>query len=184
MARKDSKGYNLYTGEFQRKDGRYAYSYTDRMGERHTIYKKSLVELREAEKKLKRDYDDGLDPSKAKNVEVNHMVEAYLDTKHNLKVTTKGTYVHMFQNYIKDDFGKRKIIDVKYSDVKKYEFKGKRVFTAEEYVEFSGTHCGHIVVPEPIRTEFFVGLRNAVLEAGDRIVFNDTYVLYLTKKPN
>lgn len=122
MARKDSKGYNLYTGEFQRKDGRYAYSYTDRMGERHTIYKKSLVELREAEKKLKRDYDDGLDPSKAKKVEVNHMVEAYLDTKHNLKVTTKGTYVHMFQNYIKDDFGKRKIIDVKYSDVKKYYY--------------------------------------------------------------
>ena len=71
-----------------------------------------------------------------------------------------------------------------YSDVKKYEFKGKRVFTAEEYVEFSGTHCDHIVVPEPIRTEFFEGLRNAVLEAGDRIVFNDTYVLYLTKKPN
>ena len=52
MARKDAKGYNLYTGEYQRKDGRYAYSYTDRMGERHTIYKKSLVELREAEKKL------------------------------------------------------------------------------------------------------------------------------------
>ncbi|MBO7531774.1 MAG: methyltransferase domain-containing protein [Lachnospiraceae bacterium] len=65
-----------------------------------------------------------------------------------------------------------------YSDVKKYEFKGRRVFTADEYVEFSGTHCDHIVLPEPVRTEFFEGLKNAVLEAGNRIVFNDTYVLY------
>ena len=70
-----------------------------------------------------------------------------------------------------------------YSEAKRYEFKGQRVFTADEYVEFSGTHCDHIVIPEPIRSEFFKGLKNAVLEAGDRIVFNDTYVLYLVRKP-
>ena len=55
--------------------------------------------------------------------------------------------------------------------------------SAEEYVAFCGTHCHHIVVDEPYRTPFFEGLRNAVLEAGDRIVFSDTYVLYLAKKP-
>ena len=71
-----------------------------------------------------------------------------------------------------------------YSDVEKYEFKGQRVFTADEYVEFSGTHCDHIVIPEHIRREFFANLKRAVLEAGDRIVFNDTYVLYLAKKPS
>ena len=69
-----------------------------------------------------------------------------------------------------------------YSDVERYEFKGRRVFTAEEYVSFSGTHCDHIVIPEPFRSEFFKGLKTAVLEAGDRIVFNDTYILYLTMK--
>ena len=69
-----------------------------------------------------------------------------------------------------------------YTEVVRHEFKGRRVFTADEYVAFSGTHCDHIVVPEPLRTEFFEGLRTAVLDAGDRIVFNDTYVLYLTKK--
>ncbi|MCR5500736.1 MAG: Type 1 glutamine amidotransferase-like domain-containing protein [Acetatifactor sp.] len=70
-----------------------------------------------------------------------------------------------------------------FSEVERHEFKGQRVFTANEYVAFSGTHCDHIVIPEPLRTEFFEGLRKAVLEAGDRIVFNDTHVLYLTKKP-
>ena len=69
-----------------------------------------------------------------------------------------------------------------YSEVERFEFKGRRVFSSDEYVEFSGTHCDHIVIPESIRTEFFEGLRNAVLEAGNRIVFNDTYVLYITKK--
>ena len=70
-----------------------------------------------------------------------------------------------------------------YLDVEKYEFKGRRIYTADDYVGFSGTHCDHVVIPEPIRNEFFEGLRRAVLEAGDRVVFNDTYVLYLAKKP-
>ena len=70
-----------------------------------------------------------------------------------------------------------------YSDVERYEFKGRREFSADEYVAFSGTHCDHIVIPEDIRKVFFEGLRNAVLDAGNKIVFNDTYVLYLTKKP-
>ncbi len=70
-----------------------------------------------------------------------------------------------------------------YVDFEKREYPGRRVFTAEEYVAFCGTHCDHIVIPEPYKTRFFDGLRNAVLEAGNRIQFNDTFVLYLTKKP-
>ena len=69
-----------------------------------------------------------------------------------------------------------------YSEVERYEFKGQRVFTAEEYVSFNGTHCDHIVIPEMIRKEFFEKLKSVVLEAGNRVVFNDTYILYLTKK--
>ena len=70
-----------------------------------------------------------------------------------------------------------------YTDFERREFYGKRVMTADEYVSFCGTHCDHIVVPEPYRTPFFEGLRNAVLDAGNRIVFLDTYVLYLARKP-
>ena len=51
------------------------------------------------------------------------------------------------------------------------------------YVAFSGTHCDHLVIPEPYKSKFFSGLREAVLEAGNKIVFNDTYVLFLAKKP-
>lgn len=70
-----------------------------------------------------------------------------------------------------------------YVDFEKREYHGSRVLTAEEYVGLSGTHCDHLVIPEPYRSRFFDGLRQAVLEAGDRIVFRDTFVLYLARKP-
>jgi len=70
-----------------------------------------------------------------------------------------------------------------YADLERREFHGKRVMTADEYVSFCGTHCDHIVITEPYRTPFFEGLRKAVLDAGNRIVFLDTYVLYLARKP-
>lgn len=122
MARKDSKGYQLRTGESQRKDGKYCYAYTDRLGKRHYIYSKTLVELREKERQLQRDYEDGLDPAKAKTITVNDMVQRYLDNKNNLKSTTKGVYVYLFDHIIKKDFGKRKIINVKYTDILTYYY--------------------------------------------------------------
>ena len=73
--------------------------------------------------------------------------------------------------------------DYGYIDFEKRAFKGQRIFTADEYVAFSGTHCDHLVIPEPHKSRFFEGLRRAVLENGNRIVFQDTYILYLMHKP-
>lgn len=75
-------------------------------------------------------------------------------------------------------------VDYGYTDFEKREFYGRREMTADAYAAFCGTHCDHIVIPEPEKTLLFEGLRQAVLDAGNRIVFNDTYVLYLAKKPN
>lgn len=71
-----------------------------------------------------------------------------------------------------------------YSDFEKREYHGKREFTADEYVALCGTHCDHIVISEPYRSKFFEGLRDAVNGAGGKIVFFDTHVMYLTKKPH
>ena len=70
-----------------------------------------------------------------------------------------------------------------YVDFERRDFHGQRVFTADEFVSYSGTHCTSLVIPEPYKSLFFNGLKEAVLDAGNRIVFNDTYVLYLAKKP-
>jgi len=45
------------------------------------------------------------------------------------------------------------------------------------------TGCDHMVIAEPYKTKFFEGLHNAVLAHGNKIIFNDTYVMYLAKKP-
>ena len=70
-----------------------------------------------------------------------------------------------------------------YVDFQERKYDGKREFTADEYAAFCGTHCTHIVIPEPYKSKFFDGLRQAVLEAGDKIVFYDTFVLFTVKKP-
>lgn len=73
--------------------------------------------------------------------------------------------------------------DYGYVGLEKHEFRGRREMNPEEYVAFCGTHCDHIVIPEPYRTPFFEGLRRVVAESGGKIVFEDTHVLYLAKKP-
>jgi len=70
-----------------------------------------------------------------------------------------------------------------FSDLQKQEFHAERILNAEEYVNFCGTHCDHINIPEPFRTKFFDGLRRDVLDFGDKIVFHDIYTLLTTRKP-
>ena len=70
-----------------------------------------------------------------------------------------------------------------YIGFEKRTYSGERVLTADEYVGLCGTHCDHLVIPEPYKTLFFDGLRQAVQDAGNQIRFQDTYILYLTKKP-
>ncbi len=70
-----------------------------------------------------------------------------------------------------------------YEHFERREYYGKREFTADEYAAFSGTHCDHIVIPEPYKSKLFDGLRKAVLDAGNKIVFHDTFILFLARKP-
>lgn len=70
-----------------------------------------------------------------------------------------------------------------FTEFERHEFPSQRRFTADEYVEYCGTHCDHIVLKEPDRSKFFEGLRDAVSEEGNQIVFNDKIILYLARKP-
>lgn len=83
---------------------------------------------------------------------------------------------------MKEPFDYLHATDYGYEDLVRHDFHGKRVFNAAEYVAYCGTHSDHMVIPEPYKTKFFEGLRNAVLAAGDQVEFWDTYVLYLARK--
>ena len=97
MARKDNKGRNLKTGEYQRPDGRYEYRYKDEItGKRNSIYAADLASLREMEKKINKDMDDLLiTDASVKKLTVNTLFERYMATK-NIKERTKKNYIRMW----------------------------------------------------------------------------------------
>ena len=118
QSRKDNKGRVLRKGETQRScDGKYVYTYTDPEGKRRSIYAKDIVTLREREAKLVKDQLDGLDIYTAGNATVNFVFGRYMSTKSELRATTRRNYTYMYDHFVRDGFGKKKIGAVKYSDV-------------------------------------------------------------------
>lgn len=116
--RKDGKGRVLRKGEHYRKvDGRYSYIYTDPLGKRRSIYSNSLVTLRQKEEELIRAQMDGINIYVAGKADVNFLFDRYISTKSELRSTTYANYTYIWKHFIKDTFGKKKIKDVKYSDV-------------------------------------------------------------------
>ena len=117
-ARKDLRGRVLKTGEQQRKkDKLYQYSYTDPLGRRRFIYANDLVTLREKEKQLTKDQLDGLDLYVSGRATVNDTFDRYMSAKYNLKEQTKTNYIYMYDRFVRETFGLKKIKDIKYSDV-------------------------------------------------------------------
>ncbi len=84
--------------------------------------------------------------------------------------------------YDKGTFGYDNAVNYGFTEPETEYFKGTREFTADEYIEYIGTHSDHIVLEEPYRTPFFEGVRDAINAHGGRLVFNDTYVLKTVKK--
>ena len=121
-SRKDTKGYVLRTGECQRNDGRYSYSYTDAESNRHTVYAKTLAELRKKERKIIRDIEDGIDAHAPEKTTLNQLYDKYIGQKYDLKPTTKANYIYTYDHFVRDSFGKRKISKIKYSDVKEFYY--------------------------------------------------------------
>ena len=112
----------LRTGECQRADGRYSYSYTDRNRKRHTVYGKDLIEIRKKEQQIRRDLEDGLDPQRAERVTVNEVYDSYIKQKYDLKATTRARYLYTYDRYVRETFGKRKLVKVCYSDVREFYY--------------------------------------------------------------
>lgn len=118
-SRKDAKGRVLRTGETYREcDGRYVYRYTDPLGHRRAIYAPTLLELREREKQLIRDQADGMDIYLSGSATLNYVFDRYIATKYNIKPQTKSSYVYFYDRFVRRTMGKRRIADIRYSDIK------------------------------------------------------------------
>ena len=118
-ARKDKKGRALYKGENEHAAGGYYYQYMHH-GKRRTVYAPSLPELRQKEDQIKKAMMDGLDSHLAKTKTLNDMFDEYMRLKTDIRETTRANYTYMYNHFVRDSFGKRKVGSIKYTDVKEF----------------------------------------------------------------
>lgn len=118
--RVDNKGRVLRNGESQnKKDGRYCYRWTEPVtGKRGTVYALSLVELREKEAQIQKDVQDGINTNSA-NMTLNQLFGIYMDSKSNIRESTRITYNIHWNANIKTSL----LSDMKISQIKQYHIK-------------------------------------------------------------
>lgn len=120
--RKDAKGRILKDGESQRKNGSYDFRYTDAHGKRRSVYAKTLEELREKEREIQRDLDDGIDYA-AGMVTVIDLIERYLTHRQSVRYNTRVNYGFVTNLMKKEEFSCRQIKTIKPSDGKAFFIK-------------------------------------------------------------
>lgn len=130
--RRDIKGRILRTGESQRPDGRYTYKYTDAAGKQQFVYswklepgdklpqgKRDCLSLREREKQIKRDIEDGINP-RGGEITVSELVQKYLRQRPAVRPNTVHVRDFVLQVLDRTGFGTRRIDRVKQSDAKEF----------------------------------------------------------------
>lgn len=117
--RKDRNGRVLKTGENQRKNGTYEYRYTDSCGQVHSIYAKTLEDLRKKESAIQRDLADGIDYA-AGEIPVSDLVDRYMNLKRDVGHNTKRAYGTVINRIKESEFGQMKVRNVKPSDAKRF----------------------------------------------------------------
>jgi len=100
----------------------------------------------------------------------NRINEVY---KEHFSVKQRYNYKMKYDNVVNYGF-----VNYKYQELKKV-----RTFNADEYISYISTHCEHITLEEPYKSKFYTGVRKAIIDAGNKIIINDTIVLYLAQKP-
>lgn len=133
--RRDNKGRILRNGECQRKDGLYQYDYVDLNGKPKCLYswkleatdplpkgKRKCKSLREKEREVQRNIDDGIVPYGGK-LTVLKLVKKYVLQKTGVRPTTRAGYKTVTNILEKEDFGAKRIDKVKLSDAKGWLIK-------------------------------------------------------------
>ena len=139
--RKDKKNRVLKEGEYQRSCGTYEFKWRDKSGGRHSISAVTLEELREKELDVLRDVLDGVKADK-NNLTINDLYNSWVQLKRGLKDNTFSNYKYMYTMFVEPDFGKRKIVDLKHSDIRSFY----NYLADERHVQINTIDCIHTVL--------------------------------------
>ena len=114
----DSHHVRLKTGETEKQNG-YEYRWTTNDGKRHSVFAKTLDELREMENDLAADKRDGI-KTDVKGLTVNDCFNLWKELKRGIKDSTFKNYIYMYEMFVMPTFGKKKVVTVLKSDVKRF----------------------------------------------------------------
>ena len=117
--RRDSLGRLLRTGEYQRSNGSYEYRYSDVNGKSHSVYSKSLSDLRLRENEIRRDLDDGIDAS-AGEITVSALIACYVGLKRTWGQNTLRGYSTAINRIKESTLGGMRVKDVKPTHIKSF----------------------------------------------------------------
>ena len=93
--------------------------YKGKDGKRHSVYAKTLEELREKEAQVAHDQFIGI-KAESRNVTVNEMFDLWCQIKRGLKNNTFENYKYMYNLFARPNFGRNRISSLKKSDVKRF----------------------------------------------------------------
>ena len=117
--RKDNKNRVLKEGEYQRANGTFEYKWRDKRGKRHSVYAKTLEELRTKEIDVLRNALDGIRTDK-QDLAINDLYNLWTQLKRGLKDNTFQNYQYMYTQFVEPDFGRMKVSDLKRTDVRAF----------------------------------------------------------------
>lgn len=117
--RKDNKNRVLKEGEYQRANGTFEYKWRDKLGKRHSVYSKSLAELRKKESEILKNSLDGIRTNLG-NVTLNDIYARWAELKRGLKANTFQNYKYLYSQFVEQSLGKMRLSDLKRSDVRAF----------------------------------------------------------------
>lgn len=118
LRRKDNKGRVLKDGEYQRANGSYEYRWREN-GKRYSIYGGTLEELRRKENDLLAEQSRGI-RADARTLTINDIYHSWVQLKKGLKENTFKNYQYMYEQFVQEDFGNKKLYNLKRSDVRRF----------------------------------------------------------------
>ena len=139
--RKDNRNRVLKEGEYQRANGTFEYKWRDKRGKRHSIYAKSLEELRNKEVDVLKDALDGIRTDK-NDLTINDLYNLWIQLKRGLKHNTFQNYKYMYTQFVEPDFGRTKVNDLKRTDVRAFY----NHLVDEQHLKTATVDCIHTVL--------------------------------------
>lgn len=77
----------------------------------------------------------------------------------------------------------KNVVNYGFTDFECRQYHKTIEYNADDYVSLISIHADHLTLQEQYKSKFYAGIRDAILSFGNKIILNNTIILYLARKP-